>query len=188
MPWTKAIYDRTASDITNRTSNGFFNVIDWVRIYGNQGHLQILMRLLRSVNVPINDLSEPTIATIPSVNDINAFIQNIETLRENACIPPESGILALKHDYVAGSSSVAPDYEDANSWERDLDLLRKYLVTASDYLIYSGVSNSGQIRFWQNHFRQWKFVEASSSPVRLVRSGIAVTGSNLLWQNKFRRY
>jgi hypothetical protein len=186
--WIDSISDRTALDIANRTSKAFLNVADWIRIYGNTQQAQAVVNILLALNIPLTPLIAPTTVAVPAVSDINTLIANIDLLRVAACLPSATGIATLKHDYQAGSSAIAPDYNAVNDWERDLQLIRDCLVTAVDYMVYCGVASAGQPRFWQAHFHTWAWVPAASSPVRHLRCGLSSTGSGLLRQNYFRRY
>lgn len=189
MSWTEPITDRTADDITNRTAKAFLNVVDWIRINGNARLVNTLVTVLRGLNIEFTELSQPVITTFPSTDDINAFIENIDRLREAAYMPAASGLVALKHDYRAGMSGDSPDYQAVNDWEKDLELLRSLIVTSSDYMIYCGVAAPGQPRFWQVRWRiNPNWVQPAASPVRRARSGAAACGTGLMRQNQFRRY
>lgn len=153
MTWTTPITDRTASDITGRTSKGFFNVADWSRIDGNTQEVHEQVVSLLGVNVSLTSLSTPTVTDFPSADDVNALIENIDLLRQAACLPDEIGLTALKHDYQVGSASSAPDYEDVNAWENTLDVLRDTLPKTASYFVRCGVGTCGQSRLWQTRFR-----------------------------------
>lgn len=185
--WTEPIYDRTATDITNRTSKAFLNVADWIRIYGNTQHYQAVLNIMRSLSISTTVLTEPTITSFPSADEINQIIANIETLRVAAGFST-SIIPALDDDFTAGSNGITPTYEDVNDWEEALYLLLNALVNTENYFIRSGVSKSGQQRFWQSRFRQYPFIAAAASPTRLARSNVAICGEGMTWLNGFRRY
>ena len=187
--WLEPITDRTADDIVNRTAKAFLNVADWLRIRGNTLQAQAVVNILMGLNVQVSDLASPAITTWPSASEINDLIGDIDTLREAAHLPASTGLVELKHDYLAGAGAVAPDYTDVNDWEQDLLLVRDGLAQAASYLVYCGVSGCGQARYWQARFRAWPgYVPPAASPVRRPLAGIAVAGSGYLRQNKFRRY
>lgn len=186
--WIDPITDRTEADILNRTAKAFINIADWLRIYGNSLQAQAAVRVLMALEVELSELPTPAITDFPDVDEINSLIENIDLLREAACLPSATGIVALKHDYLAGPGAVAPYYKDVNDWEKDLEIIRDALVRAVDYLVYCGVAAVGQPRFWQNRFRRWEFVPEAASPVRSPRCGLAISGSGMTRQNLFRRY
>lgn len=187
MAWTDPIFDRTALDITNRTPKGFFNVVDWVRINGNTRSVNALVNILRGTNIPFVELPEPTITTIPSAEDINEFVWNIEVIRRECGLPGAAGIVPLKTDYLPGLNAPAPNWEAVNGWERDLQLIRELIVTSAAIMICCGVAAVGQPRLWQHRFRV-PFARPSDTPVRRARAGIAIAGTGYKRQNRFRRY
>jgi hypothetical protein len=187
--WNSAIYDRTQLDLLLRTQKAFLNVSDWLRITGNTEQIQAVVRVFLALDIPLTPITPPTLTTWPKVEDINQLIENIDALREAACLPVSAGVIPLKHDYLAGNGSVAPDYNAVNAWERDLFLIRAQLAAASDYRVSCGVANCGQPRFFQSRFRAYPaYVPVAASPVRVPRCGLALAGSSLTQQNSFRRY
>ena len=183
MPkWIDPIDDRTQADINARTAKAFINVLDWARIYGDVRYAQAVVNAMLALNIPVTDLVQPTITTIPSVDDVNAMIADIERLRVAASLPI-SQVVALKTDYKAGPSQDAPDYRAVNDWERDLRLIRDLLAVAAEQALYCGAFNCGQDRIIANSFRPWRgyVLEAGPSP-RLPRLG-AKAGANLMRQN-----
>jgi hypothetical protein len=184
--WVEPITDRTAVDVAARAPKAFFNVSDWVRIYGNTQQIQAVVNVMLALSIPVTALAEPTITTLPKVEDINAFIANIERLRAAACLPTGTGVLPLKTDYKAGNSADAPDYQAVNAWERDLLLIRECLVQAAEQVISCGVANCGQARILQVGWRSWQgYAPDANDPRRLIRAG-AVMGASLTRQNKWR--
>lgn len=187
--WTKPIYDRTDQDILNRTSKAFFNVSDWLRVNGNTQDVKTLVDIMLAIDVPFDDLgAAPQIAEFPSYARINALLGNIDSLRAEARLPAATGVVPIKHNYVPGSGAVAPDYKAVNDWERDLFLIRKLIVFACDYWLYTGTFNCGQTRWLQNGFRSWPHYIKSTSETRIARAGVSGVGQSLTRQNKFRRY
>lgn len=187
-PYTTPIYDRTATDIANETAKGFFNVADWERIYGNSEVVHAIISFLSTHTITFDELGAPTITTIPAVADFNTFLANIERMREAAWLPTLTGIVEIKDDWQGGGAAAAPDYEDANDWERVLELVRAQIVLNADYRIYCGVARVGQVRFYQHRWRLFGWVPNSASPVRRPRTGIAISGVGLTRNNFFRRY
>ena len=188
MPWIDPITDRTSSDIANRTAKAFFNVVDWLRIDNNTRIVHVLAEALLGVGVDLTSLPEPTTATIPDVEDINAFVGNIEAARKVGGLPGALGMVPLVDDYGGGSGTDAPDWQDVNAWERNLDILHTYLVHAAAYRVGCGIAEAGQARFFQSRFRAVPLVPAVASPARRARCDAAICGTGAMRQNKFRRY
>lgn len=186
MPWITSVTDRTITDIETLTDKAFFNVVDWIRINTNTTYVRTLINVLRSLNVPYNTVVEPSIVTRPTMTELNQFIENIDILRVLSGLPVASGIVALRTNYSDTISAISPDYEDVNDWERDLQLIKDLTIAISTYIVFCGVSNIGQPRFWQARFRNM-FV-ASVTNVRRLRVGVGQTGTGLMRQNNFRRY
>lgn len=185
MSWNDPVYDRSQSDILARTSKAFLNVVDWIRINGNTQIIQVLVRVIAGVDVSLYELDEPVITDFPTADEINQFIENIENLRQEAAFPVESGVVALKYDYLSGSGAVVPDFNDVNDWERDLAFIRDYLAASANYMRYCGTFNCGQPLYWQNRFRYFKFVPDAYDPKRYPRMG-ATCGAGLTRQNRWR--
>jgi hypothetical protein len=186
MSWITPITDRALSDILNRTAKGFFNVLDWSRIYGNAEYVCTLIEVLKSINVDCPVLETPTTATIPNAEDINDFLEGLETLRIASTLS-NPDLVVLKTDYTSGESAETPDYEDVNSWENNLLILKNFLIRSSAYEVFCGVAEAGQIRFWQNRFRT-PFIQPTAPNTRRVRCGVAICGTGLTRQNGMRGY
>lgn len=188
MKWIDAIKNRTQADVTNRMTKGFFNISDWTRIYNNSQIANQIVVLLWKRAVQFLTLTTPTSTTIPSVDNINHLVENIETARIASGLP-NLLIGPIKHDYLSGSNAITPTYEDVNSWESSLDIIRDATARAAEYSMFCGVPRLGQMRFWQSQFRQFPgFAQPVANPVRHARSNISNCGSGILRQNGFRRY
>jgi hypothetical protein len=187
MSWTTPITDRVLADVTNRTSKGFWNTVDWLRIDNNVVYVKTLISVLQSINVTYTDLPDPTVTTIPKAADINDFVENIEALRLASNLPVSAGAVALKTDYTSGESSETPDYEDINAWENNLLVLYTYLIKTATYEVFCGVAEAGQERFWQNRFMT-PFIPATLPNIRRFRCGVGICGRGLTQQNGMRGY
>lgn len=189
MPWISPIFDRSADDITNKTKKAFFNVLDWIRVNGNTDHLNTIIEAMLGVSIDFTELDEPNILSIPTADEINTFIQNIENIRLYLGYPTSTGIVALKTNWLSGTSAPTPDYNVVNSWEKDLSLLRELLIKSIEVYIYCGVSSCGQQRFWQARFRQWQnYILPEDTWTRYARCGVTSAGTSLTFQSRFRRY
>lgn len=188
MPYITPIIDRSQADIDAETSKAYFNCSDWLRIHGNTETAHILISLLLGTTVQQNTLTDPIITTIPTVTEINLFIENINLLRESSGLPAITGLEILKDDWIAGRSSGAPNFEVVNSWERVLDIVYNSMAHSVAYVIYCDVAASGQPRFYQHRFRVYGWILPSETAVRRARTGIAITGSDLMRTNNWRKY
>lgn len=186
--WFYPITDRTATDIVNRTSKAFLNVADWLRIYGNTEQAQALAQVMLATAVTLTDLSAPAITSFPAAAEINTLIENIDLIRQAIAAPTSIGIVALDHDYEAGSGATVPTYVEVNAWENDLLLLREVILVMADDQIFCGVANAGQERHWQARYHAFAYVQPAASWKRTPRAGIATVGSGRTRQNCFRRY
>ena len=160
------VYDRTLADVTAKTSKGYFNVADWTRIYGNAEVVKTLVDLVLSISVTFDTVPTPTVTTIPTVTQLNTLLANIERLRIAADLPPITGLVEVKDDWIAGYMSPAPNYADANTWERVLSI------------IYNNVGEDSGYTGW---------IPPAASPTRRARTGVAITGSGMDRNNGFRR-
>lgn len=151
MSWVTPITDRAQTDIDSKTSKGYFNVSDWVRIDGN---VDVVLAMLTSNGYETpskTSLTTPTTTTIPTVSELNSFINNIVILQEVVYLG--SSLATLKHDYQPGANADAPDFNDVNDWENNLLVMYDSIPKAVDFRIACGVARAGQERFWQNQFR-----------------------------------
>lgn len=188
MKYKAPIIDRSLADIAARTSKAFFNASDWQRVYGNAEITNALVAYLTKVSIQFDIIPDATIATVPTVSELNALLANIERIRVSAGFPAINGLVEIKDDWAAGSAATAPDYLDANDWERVLDILISTIGSLTEYVVYCGVSAAGQPRFYQHRFRQYDWVQAAETPLRRARTNVAVTGAGLTRNNGYRRY
>lgn len=186
--YIEPIYDRDENDITDKTSKAYFNISDWERINTNTDVVLAFENFIQGLSIAVVELTAPTITTIPLVTAINQLIENIETIRTNSGLPTLEEIEELKDDWIAGIQHIAPDYENVNQWEKNLEFIYKYLKNAAEYVVYCGVGAVGQPRFYQHRWRQYQWVSDAVTPVRRARCGIAPCGAGLNKQNYFRRY
>ncbi len=168
MKWIEPVVtDRALSDVTNKTSKGYFNIADWERIDNNARVAKALVDFLLSIDVSYGATITPDITTIPTVTNLNTLLTNIENLRIAIDAYPITGVVAIRNDWQAGPGQAAPDYEDANDWERNIDL------------IYNGIGDASGYSGW---------IPDSMSPVRRARANVAISGAGLTRNNGFRRY
>lgn len=183
------IIDRSASDITNRTSKAFMNVADWVRIYGNSNVLHAVAEFCLGVSLTFDSISSPTILSWGLAANLNKLLTNIERVRTQSSLPAIPGIAQLKTDWAEGGAAESPDYLDVNSWEQTIGLLLQAISSTLDYRVYCGVAAVGQPRFYQARWRQFTgWVGPAASPVRRARTNVAACNVGMTRLNFFRRY
>ena len=186
MKYRTPIIDRIAQDVEDETSKAHFNVADWTRVYENSEYVTELVNILNCAGIVFDDLAYPTITTIPTIAEFNAMLANIERLRL-AC--GMDGLTAIKDDWKEGTASDAPDYLNANEWERVIDIILNSIGASVDYQIHCGVSATGQPRFYQARWRIFTgYIPDAGSPTRKPRTGIATCGVGLTRNNSYRRY
>lgn len=183
-----AVYDRSLDDLTNKTAKAYFNVVDWIRIHNNAEFINILISFLLKMDIAFDEEVAPTINTIPTADDLNRLIGNIERIRATNNLPEITGLAELKVNWGSGSASAAPDYLDANSWEWAIEVLLNKVPIMVEYVCYCGVASVGQISIYQKRFRQYRWVEDLPTPYRRARLGNAACGIGLTRNNTFRRY
>jgi hypothetical protein len=144
-----AVTDRTAADLTARTARAFWNVADWQRVTANTATVHTQAEALTETTIAQTSVTEPDITTIPSADDINDLVSNIDALRAASGL----GLAALDHAYEAGIAASAPDYTDANAWESTLTQIHTLLPRSAAYYVRCGVGAAGQARHWQSRYR-----------------------------------
>src|SRR5574341_1195953 len=83
MSYITPVTDRVLSDVTNRTTKGFFNIADWNRIYNNAQLASGLASIQKGVNIPFGDCPATRVITdIPSATHVNTLLQSIELMRQ----------------------------------------------------------------------------------------------------------
>lgn len=95
-----------------------------------------------------------------TVADGTRYLNNIKAVRQAL------NVLSTTPQVPATMSKLT--YKKANDIEQILVDIEQLVVSMENYFVYSGVSNSGQSRFWQNRFRHFYSVETSTyNPRRL---------------------
>ena len=135
------IFDRTQSDITNDTDKAYIDYGDLNRI---EEAVQYLSNILNTYGYP---------NTTNNKTDWNMA----EFRKQEDCTRIKQNYIALKNAYV--SKFTVPNFEwqtieEANNIEKILVDIEKIIKNMEQEFIYSGVSNSGQQRTWQQRFRR----------------------------------
>jgi hypothetical protein len=136
--------------VTNKTAASYWNVADWVRVYGNSQLVNSLAEIMLDTPIVFNTLTAPTITTIPVVTDFNTFLANIERTRVAVAGESIAGTTTeIKDDYEAGPNKQAPNYVDANLWESTIDAIWEHfngpdldvdLVLSADLTVTTGMT------------------------------------------------
>ena len=141
MSYTTPITDRSKSDITNKTSKAYFNVVDWQRIYDNSLHVRNLVQSALGLSIAFNTISTPTTSTIMTIDNLNAMLENIENVRS---ISETIETSEIKVNWQAGPYQDSPDYTHVNSWEENLHAVyTAYSITPVRYA-RTGIAKTGK--------------------------------------------
>lgn len=159
------VYDRTLSDVQNKTAKGYFNVEDWERVDDNVIELMTLVDSKLGTGVSSSYIAPSfSLSYFTSAQDINAMCGNIEAVRSFivskspviAASLSSAGVVEIKDDWVAGPHEPSANFRHANDWEKTI------------YIIYNALENT--------------------TTTRKPRTGIAVCGASMTKNNMFRSY
>ena len=136
------IFDRTLADVEAANAKGQYNASDINRV---EEWCEYLATELTSQNYPI------TITTKTDWTDYDfRYSSDMQRIRNN--------IKAIQDGFTyittLNPSVENFDYLKANNWEKILYEIDTMLTSMENYAVFSGVANSGQLRFWQNRFRK----------------------------------
>lgn len=130
MAWQAPVYDRTYSDIANKTAKAYYNANDFNRIESN---CEILANLL---NVNITVKTNWTMTDKPTTTQLQRIVNNVALLRQNY------------HVYAncpQNPQMPVNNYNKANALERIMfdinDIYQKNIETA----LYTGTFYTGEI-------------------------------------------
>lgn len=186
--WRPPITDRTQDDVDNKVVKGYFNLEDWVRIYGNALKLHDLVEMLMPLSIPFTTIPILYITEIMQVARVNILLVNIEAVRIGTGFGDITGIVTLKTDWTAGLTADAPTYVDINIWENNELILWNSLRTFANNRISCGVGKVGQTRLWQQRFRKYSLGTFTETSNRYARCGVGVSGIGTTRQNRWRGY
>jgi hypothetical protein len=155
MSYITPVTDRTYQDIVNETVKGYFNVLDWTRIYSNSLFVHDYIAGLLGITIPFTTIATPTRATIPTATDLNAMLANINAIAAVTGLPVVTiADLFIPCTWFSGFESTGPSYIDVNFWEQQLDSLLTLEKVAANCWVHSGVGNAGLLKLNQQMFRQ----------------------------------
>ena len=123
MKYVQSITDRTRLDVFNKTSKGYMNLSDWMRIYGNVRLLHVIESTM--VGVAFTEIREMDTSSIVTDDEINTLVDNIRSIGSEWAAP--SLWNTLRNDWGGGDS---PKYSDVNAWESVTDALLNTVIAA----------------------------------------------------------
>lgn len=141
----KLIFDRTESDVKNKTDKGYHNISDLNRVEEWCGYLA---NVLSSYNYKINI----TTKTNWQLTDTRTVAQ-LERIRKNIALL-RSTYSNIPRDLTVPSNLSPISITKANDIERILYDIDRIINEMESYFVYSGVSSAGQTRMVQNYFRR----------------------------------
>lgn len=151
----KLITDRTQTDVDNinidssTTSKGAYNYTDLNRV---ETKVKELNEYLKTYNYMTETLSTKldwamTDKFNQSNNNNNRYLSNLRKIRQAlATIPTTPQVPSTMANLT---------YDKANDIEKMLIDIEMLIHGLENYQVFSGVSNSGQVRLYQNRFRHF---------------------------------
>ena len=138
------IFDRTNSDVRNKTSKGYYNYTDLNRI---EEWTQYLAGVLVTAGYSIPTMTFKTDWSkydMPTEANMERIRTNIKTLRQN---------------YYQGTAIYSNlkkmTYQKANNIEKILNELNNFYESMVNSYVRCGVARMGQSRVWQQRFRKF---------------------------------
>lgn len=121
------ITDRTALDISNKTSKGYYNISDIERI------IEHVTYLANNLNITINSMVFDY-AGYFTFDEINCIINNVKAIRNDWHIASNTPLVPSADNY---------NYTSANNLELNLKAMEEFLYSYLNDKIYSGMYVSG---------------------------------------------
>ncbi len=139
MSWVTPVYDRTETDIVNKTEKSYIAAVDLDRIEGN---IKWLRLTIESFGFETAGLSKSwTMYGLPDIGDVKRILQNAQELVEKYGINPPAEIpLSMR------------GYPEINAIEENLMCLKKLVDWTINSVIKTGTYYSGQWPYlWRNN-------------------------------------
>lgn len=153
MPYVAGIFDRTQTDIDNRTSKAYIDQGDWIRIYNNSLIVRNLIEPILGLSIIFETIPVPNTTDIPTILNLNKLTGNIERARIVA--EAIGANKAIKYNWEAGASKDAPNYIDVNLWEKTMDVLNTAYSVSPVRFGRTGVSECGVGKTRNNQWRHY---------------------------------
>ena len=146
------ITDRTQADVNSldidstTPSTGAYNYTDLNRVESKVKELNDLLATYSYMSALTTKLDW---SVTDKFNQTNAtrYLNNVRAIR--------SALATYSTTPLVPSTMVNLTYEQANDIEKILVDIENLLISMENWFVYSGVSNSGQRRLWQNRFRHF---------------------------------
>ena len=151
------IYDRTQSDITNKTQKGYYNYWDLNRV---EEWCEYLKNELTALNY------QPS-TSYWTYTKTNWTASDMRTQSEMLRIKNNILALMVGFHYITRIYGNVENfnYLKANNWEKILSEIYGMMLGFENYQVYSGVSASGQRRLYQNRFRHFAIPVTYGEPL-----------------------
>lgn len=134
------VYDRTITDIENKTWKGYYNAIDLNRV---EEWCEYLKTELNNAGYSISITTKTNWAT----SDMRTASE-MERIRSNIKKIMQGFYYLTNVDQTAEQF----DYKKANNWEKVLYDIYQLLWGTTDYYVYGDMARGGEPRYWQNFF------------------------------------
>ena len=128
------IYDRTAEDLAQKTDKAYYNYTDLNRVQEAADYLSSRLANF-GYSASLNALPTWTENDIPTVPQMEQYLENIVTLKETISLPPDTPELPASIQKLT--------YQGANDIERLLFILEQTINQ-----LLSSFARSGEWSFW----------------------------------------
>lgn len=163
------ITDRTQTDVNSidpdatTVSKGAYNYTDLNRVEDKVKELNEMLISYRYMNEELVTKLDWTLTDKFNETDSQRYLGNVQKIR-NALV-----VTSATPDVPATMHKLT--YEQANNIEKILVDIETLIFGIQGYFVYSGVSNSGQVRLWQNRFRRLNILVTESDMVLITEDG-----------------
>lgn len=166
------IYDRTQSDVTNKTSKGYYNASDLNRVESWCRYLATELNK-DGYSIDITVKTDWTSSDLRSASEMERIRQNIKKLM--------NGYHSISSIYANNNNW---NYTKANRWEKILSEIYTMMTGMEEWYVIGGVANGGQPRLWQNRFRRYAFLY---TPVTYIEStGNCIIDTGIVFDDNTR--
>lgn len=164
-PEQDLIFDRTQADVDNDEPKGQYNASDLNRV---ESWCVYLATELNSVgyNIQITTKTDWVQTDDRTAEEMERIRNNIKKIMD--------GYYSLTQIEQNAENF---DWRKANNWERILNEMNSFMLGMRNWYVYSGVSNAGQSRLWQNRFRHF-FKQATGGDYLTTETGDTLITEN----------
>lgn len=164
-PEQDLIFDRTQADVDNDEPKGQYNASDLNRV---ESWCVYLATELNNVgyNIQITTKTDWVQTDDRTAEEMERIRTNIKKIMD--------GYYSLTQIEPTAEQF---DWRKANNWERILNEMNSFMFGMRNWYVYSGVSNAGQPRLWQNRFRHF-FTQTTCGDYLTTETGDTLTTEN----------